>query len=129
MIAPHATNIQGVKIPPAYCRKDLYLEVLCSKCISPQWLTEKLGLGRTPVREAIQRPDVRWKDLRGIFATYYLLAGGEPRELQRILGHGTMAMTLRYLNNTPAGNRKGLKEMACKLGLPGGRHLNIAKEG
>lgn len=46
MIAPHATNIQGVKIPPAYCRKDPYLEVLCSKCISPQWLTEKLGLGR-----------------------------------------------------------------------------------
>lgn len=80
------------------------------------------------LRDAIGRPEVRWKDLRGIFATYYLLAGGELRELQRILGHGTMAMTLRYLNNLPAGNRKALREHAAEMGLPGGRSLRIQRE-
>jgi hypothetical protein len=80
------------------------------------------------LRAALGRPEVRWKDLRGVFATYYLLAGGEPRELQRILGHGSMAMTLRYLNNLPAGNRKALREHAAGMGLPGARGIRIQRE-
>lgn len=70
------------------------------------------------VRLAIGRPDVRWKDLRGVFATYYLLAGGEPRELQAILGHSTMAMTTRYLRRLPAGNRETLRKHARTFGQP-----------
>ncbi len=91
-------------------------------------LTPKEIRGRwEAIREALGRPDVRWKDLRGIFATNYLLAEGQPRELQRILGHSTMAMTLRYLNHLPAGNRKALREQACSTGLPAGTHLTVQK--
>lgn len=64
------------------------------------------------VREAVHRPDVRWKDLRGTFATYYLQAGGDPRNLQHILGHSGMAMTLRYLRRVPVGNRELLRQAA-----------------
>ncbi len=82
------------------------------------------------IRRKLGRPDVRWKDLRGIFATYYLLAGGEPRELQAILGHSTMAMTMRYLRRLPAGNRKALREHAKQFGMPGDRrHLKVAAGG
>ncbi len=70
----------------------------------------------TMVREAIGRPDVRWKDLRGVFATHYLLAGGDPRDLQHIMGHSTMAMTLRYLRRLPVGNRAQLRARALTAG-------------
>lgn len=81
------------------------------------------------VREAIGRPDVRLKDLRGIFATYYLTAGGDPRGLQLILGHTTMAMTLRYLRRQPAGNKAALLAGALLMGLPGGTHLRVQRGG
>jgi integrase len=68
------------------------------------------------IREEIGRPEVRWKDLRGIFATHYLLAGGDTRDLQHILGHSTTAMTLRYLRRLPPGNRARLQEGARHLG-------------
>lgn len=68
------------------------------------------------VREKIKRPDVRWKDLRGTFATHYLSAGGDPRNLQYVLGHSGMAMTLRYLRRVPAGNRDNLRQLAKRAG-------------
>lgn len=81
------------------------------------------------VRQKIGRDEVRWKDVRGIFATYYLLSGGEPRELQAIMGHSTMAMTLRYLRRLPAGNRERLKEHAKAFGMPGEYgHLSVQRE-
>lgn len=82
------------------------------------------------VRKEIGREDLRWKDLRGVFATYHLLAGGEPRELQAILGHSGMAMTLRYLRRRPAGNRDRLREQARKFGtLSDAGHLKAEKRG
>lgn len=80
------------------------------------------------LRKTIKRPDIRWKDLRGIGATYYLLAGGDVRELQHIMGHTSGAMTLRYLRLVPAGNKAGLKEMARGVTLPGRRGLQLEKE-
>lgn len=82
------------------------------------------------VRSEIGREELRWKDLRGVFATYYLLAGGEPRELQAILGHSGMAMTLRYLRRQPAGNRLRLREQAKRFGLPSDSgHLKVSRGG
>lgn len=81
------------------------------------------------VRRAIGRPDVRIKDLRGIFATYYLTAGGDPRSLQLILGHTSMAMTLRYLRRVPAGNRARLAEAASRVGTLAAPRLKVEKGG
>lgn len=77
------------------------------------------------VRKVIKRTDVRWKDLRGIGATYYLLAGGDVRELQHIMGHTTPAMTIRYLRHLPAGNRAALKKMARTVARV--EHVKVAK--
>jgi integrase len=81
------------------------------------------------VRDAIGRPDVRWKDLRGIFATYYLQAGGDARDLQHVLGHSGMAMTLRYLRRLPVGNRERLREAARRVGRLGERGNLRAEHG
>lgn len=69
------------------------------------------------VREKIKRKDVRWKDLRGIFATYYLEAGGSPRDLQLIMGHSGMSMTLRYV-----------RRMASKSGTTVGRAMGLGRD-
>lgn len=68
------------------------------------------------VRTAAGREDVRWKDLRGVFATYFLEAGGSPRELQLIMGHSTLAMTLRYV-----------RQMAATSGSGVGRAMGLGK--
>jgi integrase len=82
------------------------------------------------LRNAIGRPDVRVKDFRGIFATYYLTtAGGDPRGLQLILGHTTMAMTLRYLRRVPAGNRALLRAGAAQMGTLEAPRLRVEKGG
>ncbi|HUF68829.1 MAG TPA: tyrosine-type recombinase/integrase [Longimicrobiales bacterium] len=82
------------------------------------------------IRSRIGRPEVRWKDLRACFATHYLLAGGGPKELQHVLGHAAMNMTMRYLRRLPAGNRAGLRDAAKGYGLPGGRtHLRLETGG
>jgi integrase len=77
----------------------------------------------------IGREDVRWKDLRGVFPTYYLLAsGGDIRSLQQILGHAGPTMTIRYLRHLLAGNTARLTAEARRIGLPGGRsHLHLAQ--
>ena len=79
------------------------------------------------LRREIKRPDVRVKDLRGIFATYYLTAACDPRGLQLILGHLTMAMTLRYLRRVPAGNRALLKDHARQLGTLAPPRLKVER--
>ena len=68
------------------------------------------------VREEIKRADVRWKDLRGIFATYYLQAGGDVRQLQYVLGHASMAMTMLYLRRVPPGRHESLRIAARSVG-------------
>jgi integrase len=78
------------------------------------------------IREKIGRPDVRWKDFRGIFATYFLEAGGSPRELQNILGHAALNMTLRYVRRLPVRSGPQMGGAAAKMGL-GRAHLRIEK--
>jgi integrase len=84
--------------------------------LTPRMLRDRFEAARA----AIKRADLRWKDLRGVFASYYLLAGGQARDLQHILGHSTMVMTTRYLRRLPAGNLDSLRAGARKMGLPAG---------
>lgn len=76
------------------------------------------------LRAAIERTDVRWKDLRGVFATYAIWCGWPIRELQHWMGHSTLAMTARYTRRLPAGKRPEPGEIAERMGL-GRTHLKI----
>lgn len=90
-------------------------------------LTERQVRSRwEAIREKIGRPDVRWKDLRGVFATYYLEAGGSPRELQNILGHAALNMTLRYVRRLPVRSGPQMGGAAAAMGLSR-VHLQIEK--
>ena len=60
---------------------------------------------------------LRFKDLRGVFATYYLKAGGSPRELQRILGHARIETTLRYVKSLPIEEAAKMAEVERIQGL------------
>ena len=44
--------------------------------------------------------DFRFHDLRHTFASQVLLRGGSLKDIQELLGHKTMAMTLRYAHLT-----------------------------
>jgi integrase len=85
------------------------------------WTRDQVRDRWEALRKRIGRTDLRWKDLRGVFATYFLQAGNSPRELQHILGHSAMNMTLRYVkrmaggSTTSIGKAMGLDKAKLKL--------------
>lgn len=54
----------------------------------------KVAFAATIRRAKIQ--DFRFHDLRHTFASHFIMRGGSLKDLQEILGHKTMTMTLRY---------------------------------
>lgn len=77
---------------------------------------ERAGLDRIVLPDqTVTR--LRFKDLRGVFATYFLRAGGSPRELQRILGHSRIETTLRYVKTLPVEEASKLAEVEKRQGL------------
>lgn len=82
------------------------------------------------LRKRIGREDARWKDLRGVFATYRLLAGVSPKDLQQNLGHADMTMTMRYVRRMPGGNKDELRAAALHIGQLSGDwgHLRLVDD-
>jgi integrase len=78
--------------------------------------------GPAPVPEAIKNPktafnaalrragirDFKFHDLRHTFASHFVMRGGSLKELQEILGHETMTMTLRYAHLSPEHKKKAV---------------------
>lgn len=69
------------------------------------------------LRGRMERKDLRWKDLRGIFATTAIMCAWSPKKLQRWLGHTNPSMTIRYMNQTPVGAEPAPQEVLTALGL------------
>lgn len=80
-------------------------------------------------RKAAKLPEVRIKDLRGVFATNYLRAGGSPKDLMSIMGHTSMTMTLRYLRRLPARQRAEMDAAAERMGLGRKQMLKVERGG
>ena len=53
------------------------------------------------LRGGKQRPYVRFHDLRHTFASHWAMKGGDIFKLQRILGHQSVQMTMRYAHLAP----------------------------
>jgi site-specific recombinase XerD len=45
--------------------------------------------------------DIIIHDLRHTFASHFMVKGGNILTLERILGHSTLAMTMRYVHLSP----------------------------
>jgi integrase len=52
--------------------------------------------------------DFRFHDLRHTFASQLLLKGGTLKDVQELLGHKTMTMTLRYAHLTQEHKKKAV---------------------
>lgn len=68
-------------------------------------------------RTKVGLESVRLKDLRSVFATYYLIAGGSPKDLQQILGHTAIKTTLRYVKRLPVRQKRAMEEASKRMGL------------
>jgi integrase len=67
---------------------------------------------------------VRFKDLRGVFATYW---EGSLRDLQQAMGHANARTTMRYIKGQAVRRRAQMDEVAERMGLA--RHLRLEKGG
>jgi integrase len=52
--------------------------------------------------------DFRFHDLRHTFASHFIMRGGSLKDLQEILGHKSMTMTLRYAHLTQEHKKKAV---------------------
>jgi integrase len=73
-----------------------------------------------------QLDDFRFHDLRHTFASNFVMRGGSLQSLKEILGHGSMAMTLRYAHLAPE-HVRGEMERTAK-GTPMSQGLSGALE-
>jgi integrase len=55
--------------------------------------------------------DFHFHDLRHTFASHYMMRGGIITDLQHILGHANLAMTLKYAHLSPHHMRKAIQVM------------------
>ena len=73
----------------------------------------------TAVRVA-RLDDVRFHTLRHTFASWLVQSGVNLQEIQRLLGHRSLAMTLRYGHLAPESQRLAVAKLN---GMPGGRKV------
>jgi integrase len=62
----------------------------------------------------------RWHDLRHTAASYLTMAGVSAIEIARVLGHKTLAMTLRYSHLAPDRVTELGDTLAARLGVAAG---------
>jgi integrase len=65
--------------------------------------------------------DFRWHDMRHTAASYLTMSGVSAIELARVLGHKTLAMSLRYTHLAPNRVTELGDKLAERLGVSGGK--------
>lgn len=70
------------------------------------------------VRHGKERPYIRFHDLRHTFASHWVMRGGDLFKLQKILGHKTVQMTMRYAPTSTFALSRGLRGRAGRIVVP-----------
>ena len=84
----------------------------------------KTAFGASLKRAGIE--DFRFKDLRHTFASHFVMRGGTLKELQELMGHKTMNMTLRYAHLSREHKKKAvslLNGLTAPTKKPSGNNL------
>lgn len=111
--------------PPIGCKElDLraaWKDALVQAGIDVRYDTRR---GRSKVVDECQSPakltsDFRWHDLRHTAASYLTMEGVSAIEVARILGHKTLAMTLRYSHLAPDRVTELGDKLAARIGVAG----------
>lgn len=68
----------------------------------------------------VMTSDFRWHDLRHTAASYLTMAGVSAIEVARVLGHKTLAMSLRYSHLAPDRVTELGDKLAARMGVAGG---------
>jgi len=66
---------------------------------------------KTSFKAALRRADIekfRFHDLKHTFASHFVMRGGTVKELQEILGHKTITMTMRYAHLSQEHKKKAV---------------------
>ena len=112
--------------PPADCKelelREPWKAALVLAGIDVRQATRK---GRSKVAANDETPpvmtsDFRWHDLRHTAASYLTMAGVSAIEVARVLGHKTLAMSLRYSHLAPDRVTELGDKLAARMGVAGG---------
>lgn len=114
-----AKNNSSREIPINETLKDV-LESLPRRLHNPYVFCNHLGKPYHDFSKAFQLAvkkagieDIRFHDLRHIFASYLIMDGVDLKTVQELLGHKTIRMTLRYTHLSPAHKKTAIE----KIGL------------
>jgi len=87
---------------------------------------------RTSFQSSLRRAgieDFRFHDLRHTFASHFVMRGGTLKELQELLGHKTMTMTMRYAHLSQEHKKKAVNLLNGLTSKKGdGKSLKEAKD-
>lgn len=83
--------------------QGLVFPVIDAPGSAPRMGTEYDMLGLPDLLKAAgcHAPEKPWHALRHTFASHFMMAGGNILTLQKLLGHSTLAMTMRYAHLSP----------------------------
>ena len=88
-----------------------------------------LGVGQFPKvqRNGAERPYVRFHDLRHTFASRWVAKGGDLFKLQKILGHQSVQMTMRYAHLAPDAFKDDYARLGTGVGVGDADVIDFAR--
>lgn len=78
------------------------------------------GATKAPLANALKRAGLRhigWHALRHTFASHLVMRGAPIKAVQKLLGHSTIEMTMRYSHLTPDARRDAVRLLDVKEAL------------
>lgn len=90
--------------------------------VVPATESERLGNYPTWFERAVKHagiPNFHWHDNRHTFASRLVMAGADIRTVQELMGHETLAMTIRYSHLSAPHKREAMAKMQAKYAQKG----------